>query len=445
MNTRATIDMLDRSAVELATALKSGELSAEALTVACLARIEAREPQVRAFAYLDAEQAIAQARAADARRRDGAALGVLHGLPVSLKDIFDTADMPTENGSRAHAGRRPESDSAVAERLRNAGAILLGKTVTTEFAGFAPGDTRNPHDLQRTPGGSSSGSAAAVAAGMVPLAVGSQTAGSVIRPGSFCGVVAFKPQFGAISRHGCTMLSRALDHVGLFARGIEDIALLASALYGLDPRDPDAGTVDATELANVSLGAEGSAPRLAFAATPFWGGADDDTKTAFEALIGPDGLKLPRLELPEPFALALDWLNAICQAEMALEFDALARDHGDTLHPKTVESIERTRQVTALDYLKGLRGQALLRDLLDRELRHVDALVTPAAVGEAPLGLDATGDPVFCSTWTLVGHPAITIPLLKGANGLPIGVQLVGRRGADAELLRIADWLRRRG
>ena len=436
------LDWADRSAVESAAALKSGALSAQDLTRACLARIEAREPQVRAFAYLDPEHALAQARAADERHRSGASLGTLHGLPVGVKDIFDTADMPTENGSRAHAGRRPASDSAVAERLRAAGAIVLGKTVTTEFAGFAPGATRNPHDLSRTPGGSSSGSAAAVSAGMVPLAIGSQTAGSVIRPGSFCGVIAFKPQFGAISRHGCTLLARALDHVGLYARAVEDIALLASALYGPDPRDPDAGTVEAEALTACSLDTEGLTPRLAFAPTAFWDCADADTRTAFDTLVGPDRLNLPRLELPTPFAQSLDWLNAICQAEMALEFDLLAQEHGDALRPQTREEIEATRRVTAFDYLKGLRGQAELRDLLEEQLHEVDALVTPAAVGEAP-GLESTGDPVFCSTWTLVGHPAISVPLLRGASGLPIGVQLIGRRGADAELLRIADWLLR--
>ena len=325
--------------MESAAALKSGALSAEDLTRACLARIEAREPQVRAFAYLDPEHALAQARAADERLRSGASLGTLHGLPVGVKDIFDTADMPTENGSRAHAGRRPASDSAVVERLRAAGAIVLGKTVTTEFAGFAPGATRNPHDLERTPGGSSSGSAAAVAAGMVPLAIGSQTAGSVIRPGSFCGVIAFKPQFGAISRHGCTLLARALDHVGLYARAVEDIALLASALYGPDPRDPDAGTVEADALTACTFDTEGLTPRLAFAPTAFWERADADTRTAFDTLVGPDRLNLPRLELPTPFAQALDWLNAICQAEMALEFDLLAQEHGDALRPQTLEEI----------------------------------------------------------------------------------------------------------
>ena len=430
-------------ALELAGALRGGELTAEDLARAYLNRIDEGEPEIHAFAHFDPELVLSQARAADEHRRSGGALGALHGVPVGVKDIFDTHDMPTESGSAAYAGRRPEADSAVVERLRAAGAVILGKTVTTELASFSPGPTRNPHDPGRTPGGSSSGSAAAVAAGMAPLAIGSQTAGSTIRPGSFCGVIAFKPQFGAISRHRCTVLSPTLDHVGLYARSVADIALLGSVLCGPDARDPDAGAVDAATLAAYSFDSSRPAPRLAFVPTPFWARADSDTRAGFESLAGRADLNCRRIDLPARFEHALDWLNAICQLEMALEHDDLLQVHRELLQPQTREELETCRRVTANEYLEGKRGQVELRLLLDEALGDIDAIITPAALGEAPIGLESTGDPVFCSTWTLVGHPAITLPLLHGANGLPIGVQLVGRRGGDAALLGVADWLQR--
>ena len=230
--------MTEPTAVQLAADLAAGKVNALEVTEACLARIAADEPRVQALAHLDPDHARAQARALDERKRAGRPLGPLHGLPVAVKDIVDTADFPTENGSVLHAGRRPLHDAAIVGRLRAAGAVLLGKTVTTEFACFTPGKTRNPHDPARTPGGSSSGSAAAVAAGMAPLAIGSQTNGSVIRPASFCGVFGFKPTYGLIPRTGVLATSATLDHVGVFARSVEDVALLAEPLMGFDPGDP---------------------------------------------------------------------------------------------------------------------------------------------------------------------------------------------------------------
>src|SRR5881296_719485 len=227
------------SATDAARLIRDGVISSEELVQACLARVRETDAEVRAWAFLDADHAVAQARGADEVRLSGQAIGSLHGVPVGIKDIIDTADMPTENGSVLHAGRTPSRDAAVVAMLRAAGAVIMGKTVTTEFATRTPGKTRNPHNPAHTPGGSSSGSAAAVAAGMVPLALGSQTGGSTIRPASFCGVYGFKPTHGLVPRHGMFQLSRSLDHVGLFARTIEDIALLASLLVGYDERDPD--------------------------------------------------------------------------------------------------------------------------------------------------------------------------------------------------------------
>src|SRR5574341_2361221 len=272
-------------------------LTSEELVGACLERIREREPAVQAWAFLDEQHALAQARAADETRREGQPVGPLHGIPIGVKDIIDTADMPTENGTTLHAGRMPRDDAAVVARLRAAGAVILGKTVTTECAYFHPGKTRNPHNPEHTPGGSSGGSAAAGAAGMVPLALGSQTNGSTIRPAAFCGVLGFKPTHGLIPRHGILKLSRTLDHVGLFARTIEDIALLLEQLQGYDERDPD--TRPRARIPFQQLASEGPPrePMLAFIKTPHWQRADADTKEAYGELVEVLGAQVEEVEL----------------------------------------------------------------------------------------------------------------------------------------------------
>src|SRR5512144_1580189 len=276
----------DLSAVEAAALIRQGVLTSRELVEGCLARVRQLEPAVQAWTYLDPDHALAQARAADEAKASGAPIGALHGVPVGLKDIIDTADMPTENGSVLHAGRTPSRDAAVTELLRAAGAVIMGKTVTTEFATRTPGKTRNPHDPAPTPGGSSSGSAAAVAAGMVPLALGSQTGGSTIRPGSYCGVFALKPTHGLISRHGMFRLSRSLDHVGLFARGVEDLGLLLEELAGHDERDPDTHPRARGPYRSVALEEPPGAPRLGFFRTGRWNRVAADAQAAFVGLVG---------------------------------------------------------------------------------------------------------------------------------------------------------------
>ena len=272
------------TAIEAAERIASGDISAEEYTGACLDRIAAIEGKVHAFVHLDPNEALAQARALDERRRNGQTIGPLHGIPVAIKDIFDTADYKTECGSPLLKGRQPMRDATAVSRLRAAGAVIIGKTVTTEFAYFHPGPTRNPHDLERTPGGSSSGSAAAVAAGMVPLAIGSQTNGSMIRPAAFCGVYGVKPTHGTISRHGALMLSQALDHVGVFARSLADSALILEVLAGYDADDPDTRPLAAPAFLETLAGEPPLPPRFAFVRTPVWDKADAETRAAFEAL-----------------------------------------------------------------------------------------------------------------------------------------------------------------
>jgi Asp-tRNA(Asn)/Glu-tRNA(Gln) amidotransferase A subunit family amidase len=374
-------------------------------------------------------------------KREGRVLGPLHGIPVGIKDVIDTDDMPTENGTVLDAGRRPPADATVVARLRAAGAIILGKTVTTELAVYHPGKTRNPHDAARTPGGSSSGSAAAVAAGMVAAAFGTQTNGSVIRPASFCGVVGFKPTFGLIPRTGILVQSPPLDTVGVFARSIEDAALLVDAVAGHDPRDPDTRLAAAPRLRDIALGEPPVAPAFAFVRSPVWDQAESSTKDAFAELTALLGAAVDEVPLPEPFAHAVPWHRSVMVADLARSY---ARYYGrgrDRLSATLRGMIEEGQAVTAVDYNNALGGRAALHAGLERLFERFDAILTPAAPGEAPLGLDSTGSPAFCTLWTFLGLPCVTVPLLEGANGLPLGVQLVGPRGGDGRLLRAARWL----
>ncbi|MGH6896392.1 MAG: amidase [Geminicoccaceae bacterium] len=432
---------LQLSAPETAAAVRDGRLTSQELIEACLKRIEAREPEVQAWAFLDPEHALKQARAADEWRKRGRPLGPLHGLPVGVKDIVDTADMPTENGTVLHAGRRPRQDATLVSLLRAAGALILGKTVTTELAVYAPNKTRNPHDLERTPGGSSSGSAAAVADGMVPVAIGTQTNGSVIRPASFCGVYGFKPSHGLIPRTGVLTQSPPLDTVGVMAADLEGLALLAEPLLAFDAKDPDTRPRARPDLLAVLREPPPAPPKLAFVRSPVWDQAAEDTKAGFTELAEALGERAEAVELPAMFGEAIALHGTIMQADLAKSFAREYERGRDRLSSRLREMIERGQEIRAVDYNRAVERAAVLNAALDELFTRHDAILTPAAPGEAPSGLGSTGSPVFCTTWTLCGVPAVTLPLLRGASGMPIGVQLVGMKGDDARLLRTARWL----
>jgi Asp-tRNA(Asn)/Glu-tRNA(Gln) amidotransferase A subunit family amidase len=430
------------SATEAVRLIRDGIMSSEQLVEACLTRIRDVDPQVEAWAFLDPDHALAQARAADVLRLSGQPIGPLHGVPVAIKDIFDTADMPTEYGSPIYAGRTPSRDATVVSMLRAAGAVILGKSVTTEFAYFSPGKTRNPHNSEHTPGGSSSGSAAAVAANMVSLAIGSQTNGSTIRPAAYCGVVGFKPTHGLISRHRAFMLSRTLDHVGLFARSVDDIALMTEQLVGHDENDPDTHPRARIPLVNVAHEEPPLPPMFAFIKTPIWERADDDTKEGFAELIEHLGSQAEEVELFPSVLDAWQLHQTIMSAEMAANLDREWEKSRDRLSAQLRSQIERGREVRAVDYQHALRQIAPIHEsFVELFEQRYDAIITPAAPSAAPKGLDVTGDPSFCTLWTLCGMPCVTLPLLQSADDLPIGVQLVGPRGGDARLLRTARWL----
>jgi Asp-tRNA(Asn)/Glu-tRNA(Gln) amidotransferase A subunit family amidase len=434
-------DASQLSAATAAQRIREGLLTSEELVGACLERIRAVEPAVQAWTFLDEEHALAQARAADERRRSGEPVGPLHGVPVGIKDIIDTGDMPTENGTVLHAGRTPRNDATVVAMLRAAGAVILGKTVTTECAYFAPGKTRNPHNPEHTPGGSSSGSAAAVAAAMVPLALGSQTNGSVIRPAAFCGVYGFKPTHGLIPRTGILKLSRALDHVGIFARTLDDIALAAEQLVGYDEGDPDTRPRARAPFGKISHEAPPIPPLLAFVKTPHWDRVSAEAKDAFGELVESLGDRVEEVDLVSTAAQAWDWHKTIMEADMAANLEREWQGR-DKLSPQLRGLMERGRETKAVDYQRALRGIPPIVESFDEMfMERYDAILTPSAAGSAPKGLASTADPAFCTLWTLCGMPAISLPLMHDSSGLPIGVQLVGRRNFDARLLRTARWL----
>ena len=412
------------SASEAAGEIARGELDSETLVLACLDRIAERDDVVGAWQVVDPEAAVRQARDRDA----STARGPLHGVPVAVKDLIDTADLPTCYGSRIHAGHRPAADAECVARLRRAGAVVLGKTVTTEFAAFAPGRTVNPLDPRRTPGGSSSGSAAAVADGMVPVALGTQTAGSVVRPASFCGVFGLKPTYGTVPTAGVRPLSDSLDTVGWFARTPEDLQLLRRVLG--DTRHPD------------DDGALGPRPRIGFVRTPQWPDAEASTRErieqAVERLAG--AAQVEERALPAQFEDLLPAQMTIMEREAAAALDVEWRGSRGDLSDELTRLLERGHAVSDAEYERALLLADACRADLPEVLAGLDFVLTPSAVGEAPLGR-ATGDPVFCRTWTLLGVPTVSVPGLTGPSGMPLGVQVVTGRGADGRAVAAAAWL----
>ena len=410
-------------AAEARAEISAGRLAATAFVQAYLDRIALRDDTIGAWAHLDPEFALAQAGAADAALAAGATPGPLHGVPVGVKDIIDTADLPTENGTAAFAGRRPTRDAEVVHRLKAAGAIILGKTVTTELAFYGPGKTRNPIDPARTPGGSSSGSAAAVADFQVPLALGSQTAGSILRPASFCGVLGLKPTFGDIPLDGVMAQSPPLDTLGGYGRSIEDVALLTGVLSGKPlafPALPDRPL------------------RLAFVKTPAWSQGDAAMREAFEGLARRHGGLIEEVALPTDFADTGGLQRAVQFHDITRNFGPIVDAHPDVISAKLKETIAEGRKVSDKEYAAACMRKEALNGALETVFAAYDAILTPAAPGIAPEGLDSTGSPMFNFLWTYLGVPAISVPLLE-IDGLPLGVQFVGRRGEDAHLLAVAE------
>jgi len=414
------------TASEAATRLAGGTLTAEALTRACLEQARAGA-EIKAWAWLDPEQALAQARAVDRAGRKG----LLAGVPVGVKDVIDAVDMPTEHGSPIYRGNRPYADAACVALIRAAGGVILGKTVTTEFANRHPGPTVHPHNAAHTPGGSSSGSAAAIADFQVPLALGTQTGGSTIRPAAFCGVIGYKPSFGEFSRVGIKLQCHNLDTLGIICRSLEDVALLRRVLLAQEPHRVDRNS---------------AAPRVGFCRTPAWEHADSDTCALLEhaaSVLSTAGAKVREVTLKP--ADILDHHRRIFEFEAARNYAYEYEVHGEKLSPALREGLLAPgRELPLAAYIEAIETAEAFRGYLDDLFVDVDVLLAPSAAGEAPEGLGSTGDARFNAIWTLAWTPCLTLPAGNGRKGLPLGIQLVGARFRDEALLDAAAWVEAR-
>jgi len=416
-------------AIEALAAMAAGRLTALELTRACLARIAKRDSAVRAFAYLDPESALAEASARD-RARHAGPIGSLHGLPIGVKDIIDTHDMPTQYGSPIHAGHRPSADAACVALARAASAVMLGKTVTTEFALRHPGPTANPHHLAHTPGGSSSGSAAAVADFMVPVAFGTQTGGSIIRPASYCGVIGYKPSYNTINPTGVKPLAGSFDTIGLFARSVDDCAVVVGVLAG---NERSAAPLEALRPARVGLWR-----------TPAWRHAEAATvravETAAQQLVR-EGVVVDEIELPAEFELFYDAQSDVLRFEAARVFAFERTQRAELLSPSAREELLAGAAIPRQRYLEAQALLAQCRELFAAAIAPFDLLLSASAPGEAPAGLGNTGDAIFNRLGSGLRVPCLTLPGFTGPNGLPVGIQLMGAIDDDVRLLRAAKWI----
>ncbi|MTI16279.1 amidase [Rhodobacteraceae bacterium RKSG542] len=429
------------SAKEARDQILAGTLTSEALVRSCLDRIDETDNTLHAWAYVDAEGAIEQARELDQIRRQGKPTGLLHGVPVGIKDIIDTKDMPTERGSPIFQDRRPKDDAELINCLKEAGAIILGKTVTTELAFLHPSETRNPHNIAYSPGGSSSGSAAAVAAYQVPLAIGTQTNGSVIRPASFCGVFATKPTSGVISRTGVLRTSVTLDQVGGFGRSLEDLAILNDALATYDPRDINSYPYPKPHFHEGYAADPPVTPNLAWLDLPFSDRLSEEATAAFKELKSVLSPIMETIPCPPAFAGLPDTLMTIhlyefCQHQ-AETIETRWYDLSETIKPY----IEKGRAISHSQYEEAIGTKTAASDFFDAFFKDFDAILCPSSTGAAPTFEKGTGDPCFSTIWTLSGLPCLNLPLLSSLEDMPMGVQLIGGREEDDRLMRTARWL----
>ncbi len=434
-------ELVALTASEAASAIRDGRTTSEALTAALLDRIAARDTEIGAWAAIDRERALADARRADEIRGLGRGTGPLHGVPIGIKDIIDTRGYPTEMGCPLYAGNQPRTDAACVAALKSAGAIVLGKTVTTELALLTPAATNNPRDTGRSPGGSSAGSAAAVADNMAPAALGSQTAGSVLRPASYCGIYGFKPTFGLISRRGVLMQSHTLDTLGLFARSIEDIALLTDCMSAQDPGDPVSYERSQPRLSEIAAQEPPMPPSFAFIRTPAWDAqASPELKDAYAELIEALGDRVEEIAIPG-LDNVIEWQRIVQLAENAAYYGPLQDKGRSELSDGLNARLDEGAAVPVRDYIAAVSSRENAYRAIEEIFETHTAILTPAAPGLAPERSEGiTGSPIFNGLWTYLGMPALSLPLLE-VDGLPLGVQLVAERRDDGRLLRTGRWL----
>ncbi len=431
---------IELSALEAARHVREGRLSSVELVTACLARIDETDGDIQAWAFVNAAGALEQAAELDTVRKSGLPLGALHGVPVGLKDIIDTRDMPTECGTAIFAGRQPTHDATVVNRLLEAGAVILGKTVSTEFAFLHPSNARNPHNPKHTPGGSSSGSAAAVAAYQIPLAIGTQTNGSVIRPASFCGVYGFKPSSGVVSRTGVLQTSKTLDQIGCFGRSLEDVGALVDAIGGYDPTDSlSYARPRPTNLQGARTDVPVD-PNFIWFDMPYNDRLDDDCREGLDIVVDILGGQVERFEPAHTLPELVNVQRTIHLYEMLYHQSDIFENNWDQLSELLQSTLTNARSITRVEYEDALAVKETASAFFDNLFIEFDAVIAPSSTGQAPILTDGTGDPIFSTIWTLAGLPCVTLPVLTGADGLPVGVQLIGAREHDDRLLRTANW-----
>ena len=435
------MDLYPLGLLDTLRAYREGRATVQDYVTSCSERVAALEPRIQAWEWFDPSRAMAEAE-----ERAGGILQdlPLFGIPVGVKDIIATRGIPTRYGSRIFANNVPTHSAWIVRRLEALGGLVMGKTVTTEFAFRQPGKTRNPWNTAHSPGGSSSGSAAAVAAGFVPIAIGTQTLGSVIRPAAFCGVVGYKPSFGAISRTGIHPFSATLDTVGVFARSVADAAWFGACLMGPDPRDESTLMRGPEKILRVPLEPLAAWPRLAVVRTPKWPLASDAQKSHFDesiAKLQAAGASLREVNLPHLFDDAWDNVVTIMARDAVKSFASIESRHRIRLSPHLIELLDRGHRVTPEQYTRARAKRDEYRRWLDGVFEKNDAIATIPATGEAPEGLSNTGDASFCSLWTQAGMPAVSIPSGFGPRGLPLGLQVVGRYREDEHALKVASWI----
>ena len=429
------------SVAQMVEMIRDGSLTSVGLVTEAFRRIEDTDGQIRAWAYLDKDAALARAAEMDQMRQFGRAMGPLHGIPVGLKDTIDTKDMPTECGTSIMAGRQPEADAALVDRLHDAGAVIIGKTVTTEFAFMNPSVTHNPHNPEYSPGGSSAGSAAAVAAGHVPLAVGSQTNGSVIRPAAYCGSFGFKPSAGTISRHGILSQSPMLDQVGVFANSIEDMALLTDVLSGYDGRDSASFARPRPDCVAGASSTPPVEPNFVWFDMPYFDRLEEDSRAGLMEVVDALGGQVEVIDAEKSFGGLVEAHTVIMQYQIAQTLGWVLDKHESELSDAIASVIRRGRKFSDAAFTEASEMRAETMAYFATFFRDYDAIMAPSAPGSAPLFAESTGDPIFSTVWTLCGLPCVTMPILTSESGLPVGVQLIGNAEEDDRLLRSANWM----
>ena len=434
-------DIFSLTTNKLIEKLKEGEISSVEVCTQYIDRIKKFEKDVKAWAYFNKKELLEKAKEADEYRKSGKPLGSLHGLPVAVKDIIGTLDMPTECGTVLRKEMTGAQDAEVVNLIKIAGAIVMGKTVTTELAYFSPGKTTNPHDSLRTPGGSSSGSAAVVAAHMAPLSIGSQTNGSTIRPASYCGVVGYKPSYGLISRSGVLRQSDKLDHIGVFGKSVEDVALFTKALIKKDLYDSSTIHYAADEMLKVCKKGPLFEPKFIFYKTKNWKNVDKLSQNSFEFFIKTFKKNIEVFDTPSYFDFIPKYHKIIHETDMANNFQNYYKKSKKKLSKEMIGAIERGLKYTAKDYAEAIDFMKRSYESYKEVFEDYHGVLTPSTTGVAPKGLKSTGSPEFCTTWTYMGLPSISLPLLTGANNLPLGIQLIGDKLDDLRFLGVANWL----